>query len=230
MSICAHYGRHRGVPPPDRALPALRVDSRAGPRPTPANPTRKRAGNPLQGTPRRYARTDSTKTKRHGLEKRGREGRRQGSRAGPIRRTCDAGTEGRARESRPEGSRERAEAQGQAARRPSGGGRTNGQQAKPRPCSLTAERKRGSPGRTACPAAEPQDRQGGTGPPKGRGPRQMPARSPGGRPAGRERPAAPGQARAADRREASQRNADRPEALQPERYFNKKEQLEGQRR
>ena len=118
--------QRKGVPPPDRALPALRVDSRAGPRPTPANPTRKRAGNPLQGTPRRYASTHSTKTQRHGLVRKKRRGRRQGSRAGPIRRTCDAGKEGRAR--KPPGWIERGqEAEPRAGHaKPSEGGITNG--------------------------------------------------------------------------------------------------------
>ena len=39
----------------------LRTAGRLGPADTPANPTRKRAGNPLQGTPSAYASTHSTK-------------------------------------------------------------------------------------------------------------------------------------------------------------------------
>lgn len=110
------HRQRRGVPLPDRASPALRVDSRTGPADTPANPTRKRAGNPLQGTPSAYARTDSTKTHRHGLVRKKGEGgvrdRGQARSAAPAMQVKKAEPE-----SRPDGSREgRRQSRGQATR------------------------------------------------------------------------------------------------------------------
>ena len=83
--------------PPDRALPALRVDSRAGPRPHPCEPYPQAGRKPCR-EPRALRQHPQHQDAASWACEKKRRGRRQGSRAGPIRRTCDAGKEGRAKE------------------------------------------------------------------------------------------------------------------------------------